>query len=673
MKKLFLLIYCMIPFSGSWMMAQSGILKGTIKDKNNNTVPFANVALYTESKTTPVTGCVSDLDGNYMVTTIPQGIYKVKVNAIGYTEHVIEQISINDSSTKHLNIILKQQSNQLEAVTVCDRIVKVDQTVQKVTYSVKDYKNLPSRSVEGHFRTTSGLSSNGNGYITLRGSRSNAAIKTNSDPLALQKPSSSQIKSKSAQQFNTNEFSDFQDNEFLSSHLAPLSTFSVDVDKASYTLVRKFIKDGVQPVRGAVRLEEMLNYFDYNYADPTDQHPFNIITELTECPWNKDSKILKLALQGKRIPTAELPPSVFTFLIDVSGSMNAPNRLPLVKASLLKLLESMRPQDKVGIVVYAGAAGIVLEPRSAEKKSVIVSKIMEMEAGGSTAGGQGIQLAYKLAEEHFVKDGNNRIILCTDGDFNVGISSESELTDLIEKERQKGIFLTVLGYGMGNYKDNKLELLANKGNGNYAYIDDYSEAEKFLGKEFAGTMYTIAKDVKIQIEFNPEFIKSYRLIGYENRVLAAQDFNDDKKDAGEIGAGHTVTALYEIRADEKFCKKVDSLKYHRTARSANAKGDEIATVKFRYKKPDGNQSILIQKTLDGKTQKLAEATENTRFAIAVAAFGMTLRQSEYIKEVPLEQISELASAAKTYDPEGLRNDFISMIKDYKQIVSITKK
>lgn len=701
-----------LPFSGKILLAQNGTLKGLIKDLNAQPIPFANIALFKEAKI--ITGCISDIDGNYKLTSIPTGIYDIQVQCVGYTTQQIKQVSITDSNITFLDITLQNNSAALNTVTISDSRIQADQSVQSITWSAADIKSMPSRNATEVMSMTGGVNSS-NGNISVRGSRGGAlviidGVKTRGGanipqaaikevdvimegtpanigdippinqpfpPYAPPQPSTPIIVYNPAQQFpiqyNANDYTDFKDNDFLSSGVEPLSTFSVDVDKASYSLVRKFIKDGVEPARGAVRLEEMINYFDYNYPDPIDEHPFNIITELTECPWNKDSKILKLALQGKRIQQAELPPSVFTFLIDVSGSMNDPYKLPLVKASLLKLMESLRPQDKVGIVVYAGAAGVVLEPRSADKKSIIVTKIMEMEAGGSTAGGQGIQLAYKLAEEHFAEKGNNRIILCTDGDFNVGISSESELGDLIEKERQKGIFLTVLGFGMGNYKDSKLELLADKGNGNYAYIDDYSEAEKFLGKEFAGSMYTIAKDVKIQIEFNPEHVKSYRLIGYENRVLQAQDFNDDKKDAGEIGAGHTVTALYEIRADEKFCKKVDSLKYQRATNILEQASAEIATVKFRYKKPDGINSILIQKTLGTKTEQLQSADENTRFAIAVAAFGMILRKSEYIKDMPLGDIIKLASGARTYDKENLREDFITMMKDYKRITVVAKK
>jgi len=714
MKQIFSLMCMVLLFSGISINAQTsknnGSLQGIVKDNNEQPVSFAQVSIFMD--TVFVMGAMADIDGNYVLKNITAGKYNVVGRSMGYKDVKIIGVDVQPSKVIFLDIRFDGNPILLESFIYTAPRISKDQTVQDQSFSRRDLLKLPSRDAMGAVQVVPGVNSR-SGELSLRGSRGGATVfvdgckvrgasgipqqaiqevqvvvggtpadigySERSGGIGMEKlpPPTPKVSTYQAPQKyyplpNTNEYADFEDNDFLSSSLEPLSTFSVDVDKASYSLVRKFIQDGLQPPRGAVRLEEMVNYFDYNYPNPSDGHPFNIITELTDCPWNKDSKILKLALQGKRIPATELPPSVFTFLIDVSGSMQDPSKLPLVKASLLKLLEGMRPQDKVGIVVYAGSAGVVLEPSSAGKKSVIVNKIMEMEAGGSTAGGQGIQLAYKLAEEHLVRDGNNRIILCTDGDFNVGISSESELGDLIETERKKGIFLTVLGYGMGNYKDSRLEILADKGNGNYAYIDDYSEAEKFLGKEFAGSMYTIAKDVKIQMEFNPELVKSYRLIGYENRVLAAQDFNDDKKDAGEIGAGHTVTALYEIRADEKFCKRVDSLKYQKSNVSQIV-SNEIGTVKFRYKKPDGNESILITKTLSDKSTAFQQADESTRFAISVAAFGMTLRKSEYIKDLSISGIIDLASASSSYDEEGHRADFISMMKSYKRIGGIAKQ
>jgi Ca-activated chloride channel family protein len=410
----------------------------------------------------------------------------------------------------------------------------------------------------------------------------------------------------------------------------------------------------------------MINYFSYDYPQPEKNEPFSINTEYSNAPWNSNHKLLKIGLQGKNMPMDNLPASNIIFLIDVSGSMNADNRLPLVKSSLRILLNQLRPQDKVGIVVYAGSAGMVLPPTSAKEKATIIKVLDILGAGGSTAGGEGIELAYKLAQENFIKGGNNRVVLATDGDFNVGISSDKDLESLIEEKRKTGIFLTCLGYGMGNYKDNKLETLADKGNGNYAYIDNIQEANKFLGREFTGTMYAIAKDVKIQIEFNPNFVKSYRLIGYENRKLKNEDFVDDKIDAGELGSGHTVTALYEIipaNVQSEFLPKASSLKYTTISNSKNF-GNEMATVKFRYKKPDGNKSIEISKVISKDDTPVLKASPDFKFASSVAWFGLVLRDSKLIKEKDINAIENLAKEGKSTDEEGYRSEFIRLVESY---------
>lgn len=663
MKKLILLLLAVcaaVVLSQVAALAQSaGSLKGTVSDKNAQPIPFANVALYNKSKAL-VTGCLADFEGRYQILPVVPDTYDIIVFAIAYNETEIKKVAIQPGKETFLDVTLQYGNKKLASVMIIENSehIQADRAMQAVTYDRQDI--VARMPVHDASKNTTPRGSRGKNTVSVDMAQAcGVPVSTEQDPIMVA----------SAALYPTDEYTRFEDNPFLPSRLAPLSTFSVDVDKASYSLVRKYIGRGELPPADAVRTEELVNYFDYGYPDPDDGHPFRILTELTECPWNKESRILKLALQGKHIPQEELPPSVFTFLVDVSGSMSDANKLPLVKASLLKLLDRMRPQDKVGIVVYAGAAGVVLEPASVGKKSVVADKIMNMAAGGSTAGGQGIQLAYKLAGEHFITGGNNRIILCTDGDFNVGISSAADLATLIENERKKGIFLTVLGFGMGNYKDSRLETLADKGNGNYAYIDDYDEADKFLGREFAGSMYTIAKDVKIQIEFNPDIVKSYRLIGYENRVLAAEDFNDDKKDAGEIGAGHTVTALYEIRADEQFCKKVDVLKYRKynTTLADKTSPDGLAVVKFRYKKPDGRESILIEKELGNDTRPFVQAEADTRFAVAVAFFGMVLRQSAYVKDFETADILPIASESLADDPGGLRGEFITLLKDYKKI------
>ncbi|MGC5745526.1 VWA domain-containing protein [Chryseobacterium sp. NFX27] len=465
------------------------------------------------------------------------------------------------------------------------------------------------------------------------------------------------------------EYASLVENPFELTGSQPVSTFSIDVDNASYSNIRRMINSGDNVDKNAVRVEEMMNYFRYDYPQPESKRPFSINTEYSDSPWNPDHKLLKIGLQGKNIPMDNLPNSNLVFLIDVSGSMDEANKLPLLKSSLKILLNQLRPQDKVGIVVYAGSAGMVLAPTSAKEKDKIAAALDNLSAGGSTAGGAGIELAYQLAQENFIKGGNNRVILATDGDFNVGVSSSTGLETLIEEKRKSGVFLTCLGYGMGNYKDNRLETLADKGNGNYAYIDNMQEANKFLGREFAGSMYTIAKDVKIQIEFNPEYVKSYRLIGYENRKLRNEDFKNDKIDAGELGSGHTVTALYEIipkNVTSVFVPKASKLKYTKTSNSQNF-GDELATVKFRYKKPDEDKSVEIIQVVKNSGEPITSASPDFKFASSVAWFGLVLRDSKLISKKDLNAIETLAREGKNKDEEGYRSEFIRLVETYKSI------
>jgi len=467
--------------------------------------------------------------------------------------------------------------------------------------------------------------------------------------------------------YNNEEYAALVENAFELTRNQPVSTFSIDVDNASYSNVRRMINYGNKVDKNSVRVEEMINYFKYDYPQPANGDPFSINTEYSESPWNPKHKLLKIGLQGKNIPMDHLPASNIVFLIDVSGSMDAENKLPLLKSSLKVLLNQLRPKDKVGIVVYAGSAGVVLSPTSAGEKEKIIKALDNLQAGGSTAGGAGIEFAYKLAKENFIKGGNNRVVLATDGDFNVGASSTTDIETLITEKRKTGIFLTCLGYGMGNYKDNTMETLADKGNGNYAYIDNMQEANKFLGREFAGNIYTIAKDVKVQIEFNPKYVKSYRLIGYENRKLRNEDFVNDKIDAGELGSGHTVTALYEVipaNVDSKFIPKETKLKYSEISKKKNF-GDEMATVKFRYKKPDGDKSIEITNVI--KKENKSSVSPDFKFASSVAWFGLVLRNSELITKKDLSDIENLAKQGKSKDEEGYRSEFIRLIESYKTV------
>lgn len=473
-------------------------------------------------------------------------------------------------------------------------------------------------------------------------------------------------------QWNTEEYDAIHENIFHDALRNPLSTFSIDVDAASYANIRRFINNGQRPPKDAVRVEELVNYFDYDYAQPKNEHPFNIITEIAEAPWNRKHKLVHIGLQGKRIPTESLPPSNLVFLIDVSGSMDEPNKLPLLKSSFKMLVNELREQDHVAIVVYAGAAGLVLEPTSGAEKKKIIDALDRLEAGGSTAGGAGIKLAYATAREYFKKGGNNRVILATDGDFNVGESSNAAMERLIEEEKKSGVYLTVLGFGMGNFKDSKMETLSNKGNGNYAYIDTITEAKKVLVNEFGGTLFTIAKDVKLQVEFNPAKVQAYRLIGYENRMLKNEDFNNDKKDAGDLGSNHTVTALYEVipvGVESEFFK-IDELKYQTTKIDPSAqKSKELMTVKFRYKNPDEDVSKLIVHPLIDSSVTLEKTTDNFRWSAAVAGFGMLLRDSEYIKNFTYDDVIQLAQNARGVDKEGYRIEFIRMVKSLNGVVA----
>lgn len=473
-------------------------------------------------------------------------------------------------------------------------------------------------------------------------------------------------------EWNTEEYDGINENIFHEASRNPLSTFSIDVDAASYSNVRRFINNGQQPPKDAVRIEELVNYFDYDYSQPKDEHPFNIITEISAAPWNTKHKLVHIGLQGKKIPTENLPPSNLVFLIDVSGSMNEVNKLPLLKSSFKMLVNELRPQDHVAIVVYAGAAGLVLEPTSGGEKKKIIEALEKLQAGGSTAGGAGIKLAYAVAQQHFREGGNNRVILATDGDFNIGESSNAAMERLIEEKKESGVFLTVLGFGMGNYKDSKMETLADKGNGNYGYIDNITEARKILVNEFGGTLFTIAKDVKLQIEFNPAKVKAYRLIGYENRMLKNEDFNNDKKDAGDLGSGHTVTALYEIipaGVESEFIQ-VDTLKYQSLkVDPAASKSKELMTVKFRYKKPDENTSKLIVHALIDNHRAFETTSDNFRWSAAVAAFGMLLRESEYVKTFTYHDVVEMAQNARGVDKEGYRIEFINMVKSMDGVIA----
>ncbi len=475
--------------------------------------------------------------------------------------------------------------------------------------------------------------------------------------------------------FNTEAYDAIVENPFLKVLDNPLSTFSIDVDTASYSNVRRFITSGQLPPPGAVRIEELVNYFTYDYPQPEGDRPFSVTTEVAACPWNASHRLVRIGLKGRDVPTEDRPASNLVFLLDVSGSMNERNKLPLVKHSMRMLVDQLTERDHVAIVVYAGASGLVLPSTSGNNHDTIIAALDRLEAGGSTNGASGLQLAYETAQQHFVRGGINRVILCTDGDFNVGMTSQDELVRLIEDKAKSGVFLSALGFGMGNYKDATLEKLADKGNGNYAYIDTPREARKVLVEQMSGTLLTIAKDVKIQVEFNPTRVGAYRLIGYENRILAAEDFNNDKKDAGEIGAGHTVTALYEVAppGENVNLPTVDPLKYQPAKATTPSSTvvpstpDELLTVKLRYKQPDGDTSQLIEQPVVDRGVPYAQASADFKFAASVAAFGMILRHSPSVGTTTLDAIAELAVEGKGPDPQGHRAEFIDLVRQAREL------
>ena len=476
---------------------------------------------------------------------------------------------------------------------------------------------------------------------------------------------------------NTEEYARIYENPFLSAMTNPLSTFSIDVDTASYSNVRRQIQYGNMPYPDAVRIEELINYFTYDYPEPEGEHPFSFNTEVSECPWNPENKLIHIGLQGRKVSFENLPPNNLVFLLDVSGSMEDENKLPLLKDAFELLINELRPIDRVSIVVYAGAAGLVLPPTTCNNKETILTALNNLNAGGSTAGGQGIILAYDTALKYFDPEGNNRIILATDGDFNVGASSDGELIRLIEEKRNQGIFITVLGFGMGNYKDTKMESIADHGNGNYAYIDTIREAEKVLVSEMGGTLLTIAKDVKIQIEFNPVIVESYRLIGYENRIMAKEDFDDDTKDAGELGSGHTVTVLYEIVPKSYEMSTLDflepfieaeQLKYQESTITSDAyELNELLTIKFRYKQPDSDVSTLIEVPVLDSNIPLEDTSNNFRWSAAVAEWGLLLRDSEYKGNATYTQVLKLARDSLDPDLKGYRAEFIELVEITRHI------
>ncbi len=621
-------------FVSSILLAEgTGIIRGTVTDSSNN-VPLvgANVLIVGTS-----IGTAADIDGKFTIQNIPVGKYSLKVIYVGYKKS-IQTVIVTSDSTTIISVKLAGQPIQEEVIVTAQakgQLSAINQQLSAVTNGAEAMGRLPGVSVKR---------SGGEGLrVVKRG----------------MEPKYNIIR---VGKHNTEEYSKIDESSFFEVIKTPLSTFAADVDGASYSNTRRFIMQNHLPYADAVRTEEFINYFSYNYKEPNEEHPLSINLEYSDCPWNKEHKLIHIGLQGKALSKDNQKQSNLVFLLDVSGSMNSPNKLPLLKKSFKLLVKQLQPNDKVAIVVYAGSSGLVLPSTYASEKNIIISALNKLSAGGSTAGAAGIQLAYKVAAENFIKGGNNRVILATDGDFNVGISSTSELVKFIESKKDEGIFLTALGFGMGNYKDDKLQELADRGNGNHAYIDNILEAKKVLVNEVNATLFTIAKDVKIQVEFNPIKIKEYRLVGYENRKLADKDFIDDTKDAGEIGAGHTVTALYEVvLSDEE--EATNNLKYQGTYIKREAYNlDEVLTVKIRYKEPDAKTSKVFSEVLEGDPTKLNETSNNFRFSSAIAEFAMLLRNSEFKGNTTIESIVELAQSSRGKDVFGYRADFLQTVE-----------
>jgi Ca-activated chloride channel family protein len=625
-----LLVMTLILLTSFRLMPSRTIMGKVTSQEDGNALPGVNVLL---KGTT--TGTVTDDQGNYLITAPDQGGILV-FSFIG-----LQTKEVKITGQNRVDVTMEVDAKQLSEVVVTGK--GEEDKSRPVSYS---YATSPLQGkVAG---------------VQSRRQKSHYAVPTD---IAYQPSPTRQYEAE--EQFNTEEYQGITENIFHDAAHSPLSTFSIDVDAASYSNMRRFIQGGQRPPQDAVRIEEMVNYFHYEYSQPAGEDPFSINTEISSAPWNEKHKLVLIGLQGKKIPTEKLPPSNLVFLIDVSGSMSDANKLPLLKSSFKLLVQQLREQDHVAIVVYAGAAGLVLPSTSGADKKKIIEALDHLEAGGSTAGGAGIRLAYQIARANFNKEGNNRVILATDGDFNIGESSNGAMERLIEEKRQDGVFLTVMGFGMGNYKDSKMETLADKGNGNYLYIDSILEAQKALVNEFGGTLFTIAKDVKLQIEFNPAKVQAYRLIGYENRLLKSEDFNNDKKDAGELGSGHTVTALYEIipaGVESKFFK-VDELKYQTSKIDSKAlKTNELMTVKFRYKRPEGEVSKLIVHPMSDTNISIEKTSDNFRWAASVASFGMLLRQSEFLNGFSEDGILRLAKGSKGEDKDGYRTEFISLVK-----------
>lgn len=647
MKQISLLLLALLILAFTYFQTHQVI--GKVVDENGNPVIGATVKVKSSKLAT------STNSNGIFTLNVPSNLnpLRLEISAVGFTTKTM-------LGNKYDSLLVKLIATNISL----DEVVVTTGYSNKRNYS---FEQMLQGKAAGVSVTNSSASPGSSATIRIRGISSFKSTQTYQPKKNYDK--SILLDSINDDNFDNEGYNSITENPFLSTANNQLSTFSIDVDAASYSNVRRFINHNQLPPAGAVRIEEMINYFKYNYPQPTNDNPFSVNTEVHPCPWNSNHQLALIGLQGKEIAQKNLPPCNLVFLVDVSGSMQDENKLPLVQQSLKLLTQQLREDDKIAIVVYAGNAGLVLPSTSGNDKTKIKEAIASLQAGGSTAGGQGIKLAYKTAKENFLPKGNNRVILCTDGDFNVGVSSNAGLEQLIEEQRSTGIFLTVLGFGMGNYKDDKMQLLATKGNGNHAYIDDISEAKKVLINEFGGTLFTIAKDVKLQIEFNPAVVQGYRLIGYENRILAKEDFNNDNKDAGELGSGHTVTALYEIiptgiKSKELEENKVDALRYEagfsKHAFTQNAQ--EFMHIKLRYKPPTENASKLIEHTTYNNQFNKVAISDNFKFAAAVAQFGLLLHNSKYKANASYNHVLKIVNTCLENDEQGYRKEFVHLVQ-----------
>ena len=642
-------------------------LSGKVTDsKSGEVLIFATVKVFQAGKFIQRTE--TDIDGNYFFSAPPVGLIDIEVQYVGYEAIMIKNFEIKLGKDHRLDFKMNIDNNILNEVQIVAYkvpLVEIDNTSQGTTITAEKIRTLPTKSVDAITTTVAGVSSSTGAEISVRGSRSNETVyfldgvRVNGNSVPQSEISNNTPNTESYTKINENQFKFVTDE--------PLSTFALDIDRAAYSNVRRMLNYGQLPPADAVRIEEMINYFQYNYPAPKDKDIIGVTTNFTDCPWNKELKLLHVGVQSKKMDVKKMPLSNIVFLIDVSGSMSDDNKLPLVIASCKILLEQLRPDDKVAIVTYAGQAGVALQSTKASEKAKIIAALDGLESGGSTAGAQGIITAYQIAKENFITKGNNRVILATDGDFNVGISDNQSLEKLIEEKRSTGIFLSVLGYGMGNYQDDKMQILADKGNGNHAYIDNMQEANKVLHNEFGGTMYTIAKDVKFQIEFNPATVSYYRLVGYENRMLNKEDFNNDAKDGGELGLGHQMTAIYEIGTTASAADgilSVDPLKYQSNSNKDKNLGnlDELATIKFRYKEPDADKSKKWEQVIKNTLVSQSELNDDVRFAIAVAYGGLLLRDGQTLSSKSFAPMIEVATASKGKDDDGYRTEFIKLMR-----------